>query len=181
MVPLNSPLALSVVATGAPIRSANLSKTSPASIAPRPARINGRRAEAIMPIALSRASPSPGMVDRSGMSIWATVYWVFSHIMADGMFSTIGRRSSRARRKAVATSTATVAGVFICSNPAPVASINARWDMACWWSGSSTGVSPQRSTIGIVPFVPSISAVTALETAGPWVIVTAPTSPVTEA
>ncbi|MFL2812093.1 MAG: hypothetical protein ACJ0BV_11495 [Paracoccaceae bacterium] len=79
-----------------------------------------------MPITSLSESPSAGMVDRSGPPLLIGLYSVVSHIMEVGIFSTIGRRSRRARRKAVATSLTAVAGVFTCSNPAPVASTNAR-------------------------------------------------------
>ena len=79
-----------------------------------------------MPITSLSESPSAGMVDGSRAQLLIGLYSVVSHIIEVGIFSTIGRLSSRARRKAVATSPTAVAGVFTCSNPAPVASTNAR-------------------------------------------------------
>ncbi len=97
------------------------------------------------------------------------------------MFTTIGRRSTCARRIAAEMSRTSVAELRTCSKPAPVGRTIAFWSMSCGCAAIDVGVSPHTRSIDVSFLPASVSAVNVFVSPGPCVTEATPSLPVTRA
>ena len=181
--PSNSPWPIAEVASTAPIASPRRSSGSraPASTAPRPATITGRRAAAIRSATSATASGAgagrsgsrsrPGGAPPGAGSAWTS----------SGMLSTTGRRSTRARRSARAVSAAAVAPEWMRSGTPPSVAVRPGWSIAKFERIAARGASPASTSSGVRLFAASVRPVSAFVKPGPWWTLHTPTRPLTRA
>ena len=184
--PANRPCPIAEVASTAPIASPSRSSGSraPASTAPRPAMITGRRAAAISAATSATAAPVTGAAragDAGAALAGAAAAPASSPCTSSGMLSTTGRRSACARCRARAVSAAAVSPEWMRSGIAPSVRATPSWSTRKFDRSAAAGASPHTSSSGVRALAASVSPVSAFVKPGPWWTLHTPTRPLTRA